>query len=170
MNPFYNQWITNFTLSVDTFFVLSATLTSYIWFKKMHKCPCGRFPTVFWFNDLSQESFQKFFFLFFVVCLVTAVTENSWPWLLLVSACLFLNILSNYPIRPVRNFFRVMILAANCSLKTVKIPLQIAMCTPAHGRPLAVVMLGYVRVFSSVKFFSLPSIVMWMCRSAVEES
>lgn len=41
VNSFFNQWITNFTLSVDTFFVLSATLTAYIWFKKLHKCSSG---------------------------------------------------------------------------------------------------------------------------------
>uniref|UniRef100_A0A0N5AHJ5 Acyl_transf_3 domain-containing protein n=1 Tax=Syphacia muris TaxID=451379 RepID=A0A0N5AHJ5_9BILA len=45
VNPFFNQWITNFTLSVDTFFVLSATLTAYIWFKQMNKCPHGSEPT-----------------------------------------------------------------------------------------------------------------------------
>lgn len=41
VDHFYNQWITNFTLSVDTFFVLSATLTAFTWFKKIHKSPAG---------------------------------------------------------------------------------------------------------------------------------
>ncbi|VDD89281.1 unnamed protein product [Enterobius vermicularis] len=45
VNSFFNQWITNFTLSVDTFFVLSATLTAYIWFKKLHKCSSDAEPT-----------------------------------------------------------------------------------------------------------------------------
>ncbi|KAF7635172.1 Acyl_transf_3 domain-containing protein [Meloidogyne graminicola] len=34
VDHFWNQWITNFTLSVDVFFVLSGTLTSYSWFRK----------------------------------------------------------------------------------------------------------------------------------------
>ncbi|KAI6217047.1 Acyltransferase 3 domain-containing protein [Aphelenchoides fujianensis] len=34
IDNFWNQWITNFTLSVDVFFVLSGTLTAYSWFKK----------------------------------------------------------------------------------------------------------------------------------------
>ncbi|VDK69671.1 unnamed protein product [Litomosoides sigmodontis] len=37
VDHFYNQWITNFTLGVDTFLVLSATLTAFTWFKKIHK-------------------------------------------------------------------------------------------------------------------------------------
>uniref|UniRef100_A0A0N5AKH1 Acyl_transf_3 domain-containing protein n=1 Tax=Syphacia muris TaxID=451379 RepID=A0A0N5AKH1_9BILA len=32
-----NLWITNFTLSVDTFFVISATLTAYSWFRNLNK-------------------------------------------------------------------------------------------------------------------------------------
>lgn len=36
-NGLFNLTITNFTLSVDTFFVLSATLTSYSWFQKQLK-------------------------------------------------------------------------------------------------------------------------------------
>lgn len=41
VNNFENQWITNFTLSVDTFFVLSATLTAFTWFKRMNKLTSG---------------------------------------------------------------------------------------------------------------------------------
>ncbi|PAV87480.1 hypothetical protein WR25_18616 [Diploscapter pachys] len=36
-NSFWNQWITNFTLSVDTFFVLGGTVLSYSWFRKWLK-------------------------------------------------------------------------------------------------------------------------------------
>ncbi|KAI6236118.1 Acyltransferase 3 domain-containing protein [Aphelenchoides besseyi] len=35
-NNFWNQWISNFTLSVDVFLVLSGTLTAYSWFKKWY--------------------------------------------------------------------------------------------------------------------------------------
>ncbi|VDM99374.1 unnamed protein product, partial [Thelazia callipaeda] len=45
VNHFYNQWITNFTLSVDTFLVLSATLTSFTWFKKIYKDSSETVPT-----------------------------------------------------------------------------------------------------------------------------
>uniref|UniRef100_A0A9J2P0Z0 Acyltransferase 3 domain-containing protein n=2 Tax=Ascaris TaxID=6251 RepID=A0A9J2P0Z0_ASCLU len=45
VDNFYNQWITNFTLSVDTFFVLSATLTAFTWFRKMHKNTSEPEPT-----------------------------------------------------------------------------------------------------------------------------
>lgn len=34
VNNFWNQWITNFTLSVDVFLLLSGTLTAYTWFRK----------------------------------------------------------------------------------------------------------------------------------------
>uniref|UniRef100_A0A0R3RQ56 NRF domain-containing protein n=1 Tax=Elaeophora elaphi TaxID=1147741 RepID=A0A0R3RQ56_9BILA len=44
VDHFYNQWITNFTLGVDTFLVLSATLTSFTWFKKIHKNSSGVLP------------------------------------------------------------------------------------------------------------------------------
>jgi peptidoglycan/LPS O-acetylase OafA/YrhL len=37
VDNFWNQWITNFTLSVDVFLTLSATLTAYSWFKKWQK-------------------------------------------------------------------------------------------------------------------------------------
>ncbi|KJH48246.1 hypothetical protein DICVIV_05658 [Dictyocaulus viviparus] len=36
-NNFWNQWITNFTLSVDTFLVLGGTVLSYSWFRKWMK-------------------------------------------------------------------------------------------------------------------------------------
>uniref|UniRef100_A0A0M3I004 Acyl_transf_3 domain-containing protein n=1 Tax=Ascaris lumbricoides TaxID=6252 RepID=A0A0M3I004_ASCLU len=39
VNGFFNQWITNFTLSVDIFFVLSGSLTAYIWFAKTRSSP-----------------------------------------------------------------------------------------------------------------------------------
>ncbi len=42
VNSFGNQWITNFTLSVDTFLVLSATLTAYSWFRKWNKNNAGK--------------------------------------------------------------------------------------------------------------------------------
>ncbi|VDK50888.1 unnamed protein product [Anisakis simplex] len=45
VDNFYNQWITNFTLSVDTFFVLSATLTAFTWFKKLQKGAIESEPT-----------------------------------------------------------------------------------------------------------------------------
>ncbi|CAG9531844.1 unnamed protein product [Cercopithifilaria johnstoni] len=47
VDHFYNQWITNFTLGVDTFLVLSATLTAFTWFKKIHKNLSGASPTVY---------------------------------------------------------------------------------------------------------------------------
>uniref|UniRef100_A0A183BMS4 Acyl_transf_3 domain-containing protein n=1 Tax=Globodera pallida TaxID=36090 RepID=A0A183BMS4_GLOPA len=34
VDNFWNQWITNFTLSVDVFLVLSGTLTAYSWFRR----------------------------------------------------------------------------------------------------------------------------------------
>ncbi|KAL3097359.1 hypothetical protein niasHS_003807 [Heterodera schachtii] len=34
VDHFWNQWITNFTLSVDVFLVLSGTLTAYSWFRR----------------------------------------------------------------------------------------------------------------------------------------
>uniref|UniRef100_A0A914N1Z9 Acyltransferase 3 domain-containing protein n=1 Tax=Meloidogyne incognita TaxID=6306 RepID=A0A914N1Z9_MELIC len=37
VDHFWNQWITNFTLSVDVFLVLSGTLTAYSWFKRWQK-------------------------------------------------------------------------------------------------------------------------------------
>ncbi|VDM77263.1 unnamed protein product, partial [Strongylus vulgaris] len=37
VNNFWNQWITNFTLSVDTFLVLGGTVLSYTWFRKWLK-------------------------------------------------------------------------------------------------------------------------------------
>ncbi|KAI6213891.1 Acyltransferase 3 domain-containing protein [Aphelenchoides besseyi] len=37
VDNFWNQWITNFTLSVDVFLTLSGTLTAYSWFKKWQK-------------------------------------------------------------------------------------------------------------------------------------
>lgn len=39
---FFNQWINNFTLSVDTFLVLSGTLTAYSWFQKWQKNTSGK--------------------------------------------------------------------------------------------------------------------------------
>lgn len=42
-NYFFNQWITNFTLSVDTFLVLSGTLTAYSWFRKWQKNTTGMY-------------------------------------------------------------------------------------------------------------------------------
>lgn len=41
VDNFYNQWITNFTLGVDTFLVLSATLTAFTWFKRVHRSSPG---------------------------------------------------------------------------------------------------------------------------------
>ncbi|KAK6048709.1 hypothetical protein COOONC_13787 [Cooperia oncophora] len=37
VNNFWNQWITNFTLGVDTFLVLGGTVLSYSWFRKWLK-------------------------------------------------------------------------------------------------------------------------------------
>lgn len=37
VNNFWNQYITNFTLSVDVFLTLSGCLTAYSWFKKWQK-------------------------------------------------------------------------------------------------------------------------------------
>uniref|UniRef100_A0A915PPK9 Acyltransferase 3 domain-containing protein n=1 Tax=Setaria digitata TaxID=48799 RepID=A0A915PPK9_9BILA len=45
VNHFYNQWITNFTLGVDTFLVISATLTSFTWFKKIRENLTETVPT-----------------------------------------------------------------------------------------------------------------------------
>uniref|UniRef100_A0A0K0EH57 Acyl_transf_3 domain-containing protein n=1 Tax=Strongyloides stercoralis TaxID=6248 RepID=A0A0K0EH57_STRER len=45
VNNFWNQWITNFTLSVDVFFTLSATLTAYSWFKKWQKNTTNNEPS-----------------------------------------------------------------------------------------------------------------------------
>uniref|UniRef100_A0A914WRK0 Acyltransferase 3 domain-containing protein n=1 Tax=Plectus sambesii TaxID=2011161 RepID=A0A914WRK0_9BILA len=42
---FFNQWINNFTLSVDTFLVLSGTLTAYSWFQKWQKNSTEEEPT-----------------------------------------------------------------------------------------------------------------------------
>lgn len=36
-----NQWITNFTLSVDVFLTLSGCLTAYSWFRKWQKKNAG---------------------------------------------------------------------------------------------------------------------------------
>lgn len=35
VNNFYNQWITNCSLTVDTFFVIGAALTSFTWFGRI---------------------------------------------------------------------------------------------------------------------------------------
>uniref|UniRef100_A0AC35TZB4 Acyl_transf_3 domain-containing protein n=1 Tax=Rhabditophanes sp. KR3021 TaxID=114890 RepID=A0AC35TZB4_9BILA len=45
VDNFWNQWITNFTLSVDVFLTLSATLTAFIWFKKWQKNTAEKEPT-----------------------------------------------------------------------------------------------------------------------------
>uniref|UniRef100_A0AAF5Q6L7 Acyltransferase n=2 Tax=Wuchereria bancrofti TaxID=6293 RepID=A0AAF5Q6L7_WUCBA len=45
VDHFYNQWITNFTLGVDTFLVLSATLTAFTWFTKIHRNLSETVPT-----------------------------------------------------------------------------------------------------------------------------
>nr|CDJ92267.1 Acyltransferase 3 domain containing protein [Haemonchus contortus] len=45
VNNFWNQWITNFTLSVDTFFVLGGTVLSYSWFRKWLKNTTEEEPT-----------------------------------------------------------------------------------------------------------------------------
>ena len=42
VDNFWNQWITNFTLSVDVFLTLSGTLTAYSWFKKWQKNTTGK--------------------------------------------------------------------------------------------------------------------------------
>lgn len=72
VDHFYNQWITNFTLGVDTFLVLSATLTAFTWFKKIHKNLSGPLPSIsisMNFNDIkilrpavkNEDSERKFF-------------------------------------------------------------------------------------------------------------
>ncbi|CAJ0606680.1 unnamed protein product [Cylicocyclus nassatus] len=42
---FWNQWITNFTLSTDTFLVLGGTVLSYTWFRKWLKNTTEEEPT-----------------------------------------------------------------------------------------------------------------------------
>ncbi len=41
VNSFFNQWITNFTLSVDVFLTLSGCLTAYTWFRKWQRNTTG---------------------------------------------------------------------------------------------------------------------------------
>ncbi|KHN83367.1 Nose resistant to fluoxetine protein 6 [Toxocara canis] len=53
-NGFFNVTITNFTLSVDTFFVLSATLTSYSYFQKQLKQAEGFRPYQTWWEWLAE--------------------------------------------------------------------------------------------------------------------
>ncbi|KAK6734490.1 hypothetical protein RB195_017964 [Necator americanus] len=45
VNNFWNQWITNFTLGVDTFLVLGGTVLSYSWFRKWLKNTTEEEPT-----------------------------------------------------------------------------------------------------------------------------
>uniref|UniRef100_A0A914E2C1 Acyltransferase 3 domain-containing protein n=1 Tax=Acrobeloides nanus TaxID=290746 RepID=A0A914E2C1_9BILA len=45
VDNFWNQWITNFTLSVDVFLTLSGTLTAYSWFKKWQKNTTEKEPS-----------------------------------------------------------------------------------------------------------------------------
>ncbi|CAD6196949.1 unnamed protein product [Caenorhabditis auriculariae] len=45
VNNFFNQWITNFTLSVDVFLVLGGTVLSYSWFRKWLKNTTEEEPT-----------------------------------------------------------------------------------------------------------------------------
>uniref|UniRef100_A0A915AN52 Acyltransferase 3 domain-containing protein n=1 Tax=Parascaris univalens TaxID=6257 RepID=A0A915AN52_PARUN len=53
-NGLFNLTITNFTLSVDTFFVLSATLMSYSWFQKQLKNPEGFRPYQTWWESCAE--------------------------------------------------------------------------------------------------------------------
>uniref|UniRef100_F1KZY2 Nose resistant to fluoxetine protein 6 n=1 Tax=Ascaris suum TaxID=6253 RepID=F1KZY2_ASCSU len=53
-NGLFNLTITNFTLSVDTFFVLSATLTSYSWFQKQLKNSEGFRPYQTWWESCAE--------------------------------------------------------------------------------------------------------------------
>lgn len=43
VNNFWNQYITNFTLSVDVFLTLSGTLTAFSWFRRWQKNKTGKF-------------------------------------------------------------------------------------------------------------------------------
>uniref|UniRef100_A0AC34EZC4 Acyltransferase 3 domain-containing protein n=1 Tax=Panagrolaimus sp. ES5 TaxID=591445 RepID=A0AC34EZC4_9BILA len=45
VDNFWNQWITNFTLSVDVFLTLSGCLTAFSWFKKWQKNTTEEEPT-----------------------------------------------------------------------------------------------------------------------------
>ncbi|VDM53938.1 unnamed protein product [Angiostrongylus costaricensis] len=45
VDNFWNQWITNFTLGVDTFLVLGGTVLSYSWFRKWLKNTLEEEPT-----------------------------------------------------------------------------------------------------------------------------
>lgn len=51
VNNFFNQWITNFTLSVDVFLTLSGCLTAYTWFRKWQRNTTG--------GEFKILSFQK---------------------------------------------------------------------------------------------------------------
>uniref|UniRef100_A0A915DY07 Acyltransferase 3 domain-containing protein n=1 Tax=Ditylenchus dipsaci TaxID=166011 RepID=A0A915DY07_9BILA len=45
VDNFWNQWITNFTLSVDVFLTLSGCLTAYTWFRKWQRNTTEEEPT-----------------------------------------------------------------------------------------------------------------------------
>ncbi|KAI6198377.1 Nose resistant to fluoxetine protein 6 [Aphelenchoides fujianensis] len=59
VDNFWNQWITNFTLSVDVFLTLSGCLTAFSWFKKWQKNTTGKFLSVVPFQSYKRVSEEE---------------------------------------------------------------------------------------------------------------